>query len=324
MDDIGFRVRLRVRFAKGLTTEATSLSVTVDQRAVTITSQIKDEPLNKAKWIILQSGGFETEEGAQHFGDHLRSILQVAALSSRLGVDVGHDKASGWINEDFARSTGLIKEHERVAPNIHGLAIVPDDDLTRFPIINMQGVVTAHPDQLTSAMTELGEDGEARVGLAANGVRLLNLALMTSEPLAQLVLAFSAIEELGQDRKWSEAQNTLIEHLAVTAEKSSDVPEAQRAEVVRAIRKGLFPLSLRQGVMRLLSENGVDHLRKEWDRLYGIRSGLFHGTARLSDGEVNQAAQDTIALCARIIFALIVKGGGSVPSIAETQFGSSI
>lgn len=40
----------------------------------------------------------------------------------------------------------------------------------------------------------------------ANGVRLLNLALMTSEPLAQMVLAISSIGELGQSEKWNDKQ----------------------------------------------------------------------------------------------------------------------
>ena len=50
-EERGFRIRLRARIAKGLTTEATSLSVRVANKDVTVTSQNKEEPLNKAKWI---------------------------------------------------------------------------------------------------------------------------------------------------------------------------------------------------------------------------------------------------------------------------------
>jgi hypothetical protein len=64
----------------------------------------------------------------------------------------------------------------------------------------------------------------------------------------------------------------------------------------------------------------VDHLRKEWDRLYSIRSGIFHGTARLSAPEISQAAFDTITLCGRIILALVIKEGARVPPIAATNF----
>jgi hypothetical protein len=146
---------------------------------------------------------------------------------------------------------------------------------------------------------------------------------MTSEPLAQMVLAFSAVEELGQNEKWSEPQVALIEQLDDAAEASAGITATQRAEVARAIRSGLFRLSLRQCVMRLLSDLDFDHLRKEWDRLYSVRSGLFHGTAHLSDSEINQAALDTITLCGRIILAIIAREGTKVPAIAETHFSPS-
>jgi hypothetical protein len=117
-------------------------------------------------------------------------------IRARLGVDVGEDKPTSWLSESFARSSGLLKEHERIAPNIHGLAILPDDDHTRFPVINIDATVTADPEHFVSALRELGANGNICLGEAANGVRLLNLALMTSEPLAQMVLALSAVEEL--------------------------------------------------------------------------------------------------------------------------------
>jgi hypothetical protein len=317
-DPKGFRIRLRVRIAKGFTTEATSLNVVVANKDVTITCQDRAEPLNKAKWMVLNARDFATEETAQKFGNRLRSILQLAALSTRLGVDVGENKPTGWVSEDFARSIGLIKEHERIAPNVHGLAIMPDDDNTRTPVINAEGTVTADPEQFLSALREAGENGG--FGAAANGVHLLNMALMTADPLAQMVLAFSAVEELGQTERWSECQAALIKHLAHAAETSLEATLEERAEVARAIRTGLFPLSLRQGVMRLLSRLDLDQLRNEWDRLYGIRSRIFHGTGRLSDSEINQAATDTVTLCGRIILAIIAKEGGRIPSIATTNF----
>lgn len=316
----GFRVRLRVRIPKGLTTQASSLQFTMANKEVTIKSQNTEEPLNKAKWIVLNASGFATEEAARHFGARLRSIVQLAALSSRLGVDTGEDKPTDWLSEEFARSMGLIKEHERVAPNVHGLAILPDDANIRFPAVNLEATVTANPEHFLSALRESEENDDIGFGPAANAVRLLNLALMTSEPLAQMVLTFSAVEELGQNEQWSDAQEALIKQLAEAAETSMEGSAAERAEVARAIRKGLFPLSLRQGVMRLLSRLGLDNLRNEWDRLYGIRSGIFHGTARLSDADIRQASLETGTLCGRIILAVLAQQGIRIPSIVETHF----
>jgi hypothetical protein len=90
--------------------------------------------------------------------------------------------------------------------------------------------------------------------------------------------------------------------------------------VAQAIQKGLFRISLRQGVMRLLSRLGLDVLREEWDRLYALRSGLFHGTARLSDDEIGQAARDALTLCGPIVLAMIAKEGARIPSIAALHF----
>lgn len=322
-DETGFRIRLRVRIAKALTTDATSLSVEVANKGVSITSQNKSEPLNKAKWVVLHARDFKTEDEAQRFGDRLCSIVQLAALASRLGADIGQNKPSGWMSEDFARSSGIIKAHERIAPNVHGLSILPDDDYTRIPIINIEGIVTASPEHLMSAIEELGNSSSLAFGPASNGVRLLNLALMTSEPLAQMVLAFSAVEEVGQNEQWTEAQTAVIKQLAEAAETHKQLTEDERLEVARAIRSGLFPLSLRQGVIRVLTALGLDHLRKEWDRLYGIRSGVFHGTARPSDSELHQAAMETLTLCGQIILAIVAKEGTNVPSIAATHFSKS-
>jgi hypothetical protein len=204
---------------------------------VIITSQNKDEPLNKAKWIILTAGGFATEIAAQHFGDRLRSILLLAAFSSRLGVDVGEDRPTCWVREEFARSIGFLKDHERLAPNIHGLIIIPDDDKTRFPIVNAQGIVTSDPHQLLSALRELGEAENIDMGTADVAIRILNQALMTSEPLAQMVLAFSTVEELSQNKKsWYQNQLVLREELALAAERSSIGTDTERNELAQAIR----------------------------------------------------------------------------------------
>jgi hypothetical protein len=288
---------------------------------ISLTSEAKDEPLNQAKWFVFRATGFGSEEEASQFGRRLRSVLEIVSLSLRLGVDAGEDLPTGHMTEEFARAMGVIKAHERTAPNVHGLMILPDDDLTKFPRLNMTGYVTMSPTDLVAAIEELGDSGDLGLELAEKGVRMLNLALMTSEPLAQMVLAFSAIEELGQNENWSESQLVLIKELAAAARRAN-ISDDERAEVANAIKNGLFKVSLRQGVLRLLTRFEVSHLRKEWDRLYGIRSGIFHGTARIGNAELNSAAADTIKLCGAIVFAIISKSGGHLPSTVKTHFNS--
>jgi hypothetical protein len=247
-------------------------------------------------------------------------MAEIAALCSRLGTDVGQDKPSGWINEEFARSAGLLAPRERIMPNIHGLLILPDDDHSRFPLIEARAVVTADPTQLLGAMKELAEEPPLRSSAAAIGIRILNFALMSSHPLTQIVLAFSAVEALGQDETWTKAQSELIEKLAAEVEGETSGDRFERSEVADALRRSLHRIGLRQGVMRVLSRLDLNHLRKEWDRLYGLRSGVFHGTVALTEQEIDQLATDSVSLCGRIILAIVERDGIKLPTVASVHF----
>ncbi|TPJ58529.1 hypothetical protein [Mesorhizobium sp. B2-7-1] len=318
---IGFRVRLRVRIGKPLTTDEISRSVELSGREVTVRSQKKDQPLSQATWIVLSANGFGTEEEAKNFGDRLRLLVEIAALSSRLGTDVGSDRPTSWLNEEFARSMGLLQADERLAPNIHGLLILPDDDKIRFPAGEMKARVTADPGHLLGALAELGETLPKDITAVIQGVRVLNLALMNSQPLAQVVLAFSAVEALGQDETWTKAQKALLEGFAEQAEKNASENDQGSLEVAEALRRSLHRIGLRQGVMRVLTRMRLDELKKEWDRLYSLRSGLFHGTLAVDD-KVSQLAVDAVTLCGRVILKVLEQEGVKVPKVASLHFGA--
>ena len=72
-------------------------------------------------------------------------------------------------------------------------------------------------------------------------VRLLNLALITFQPLARIVLAISAVESR-VDEKWSDEQRALIKKLA------TEIPDPEVKEAVERLRR----IGVRQGVKRLL------------------------------------------------------------------------
>ena len=84
--------------------------------------------------------------------------------------------------------------------------------------------------------------------------------------------------------------------------------------------KLLHRFGLRQGVTRVLARLGLQHLRKEWDRVYGIRSGLFHGTAQLAEHEIAELANSAITLCGRIILTLAEGDGVTLPSVSDVHF----
>jgi hypothetical protein len=168
-------------------------------------------------------------------------------------------------------------------------------------------------------MAEIAEGCRADFSAAKCGVRILNLALINSQPLAQIALSLSAVESLGQNEMWTEKQIALIRELATIADGSSN-SDAESKEVADALRRGLHRIGLRQGVMRIFADLGLQHLRGEWDRVYRARSGLFHGTLTITDAEIGQLAIDAITLCSRVILTIAERNGVKLPSITSVNF----
>ena len=268
---------------------------------------------------MLQARGFASEEEASDFGSQLCAITELAGICTRLGIDVGVGQPTGGMSEEFARRIGLLRPHERLHPNVHGLAILPDDDCTRIAIVEAEATGRADPNQLESALTELAAGPRVQPSAAAQGVRMLNLALINPQPLAQVVLALSAVEVLGQKERWTDAQESLLAQLGARVEADSSGDNAERREVADAIR-GLNRVGLSQGVMQVLARLGLPCLQEEWKRIYRLRSSLFHGRTQLAEHEIAKLANDARPLCGKIILRLAEDDGATLPSISRVNF----
>jgi hypothetical protein len=312
-----FRVRLRVRVGKRLNSTNDCETVEVSGKTVTIKGDTRGQILRESYWLALCAYGFASEDEAREFGELLRVKVQVAALASRLGVDTGLDQPTFWVSDDFARAVGMLKEGDRLFPNVHGVSVMPDDENNRIPTGGPTIEVHADPAQFMESLAGLPATMPGQL-VAANGMRLMNFALLTNDPLAQLVLAFSAVEELGQGENWTSKQRQLLNDLEQLVRATSD--DADHTEVADAIKRSMHRIGIRQGVMRVLDCVGLKSLRKEWDRLYGLRSGLFHGTALLPAEQISQLALDAVTLCGRILLTQLAKDGVPPPTIAKTHF----
>ena len=318
-----FRTRLRVRLAKPLTTTEKSYVFVVGGKNVILGSQDRAGTLEGATWVVFRAGGFETEKEAQEFGQHLKSIVDFAGVCDRLGFDVGQDRATSVFTqagiEAIIPTLPGTSENDRYwGANIHGLMVMPDDEHNRILQVNIEAKVTADPKQFYGCIAELGENWPPVKPTVTKGLWLLNQALLTSESVAQIVLAIAAVEEMGQDEKWSPNQLQIIERLQAQVMDSADLGE-ERLEVASAL-KSIFKLSLRQGVLRLLVRVGLPHLKTEWDAIYGERSALVHGTAGITDRQLEELATKTVSICGAIVLATAQLDGCKIPAAARLHF----
>ena len=336
MEEVKYRLWLKLRIAKPLHSQETALTATIAGRPVTIESERGEQPLSRAFWLVIGCRGFETEDLARQFGEALRRAVHLAGLCARVGIDAGdpgEDRTRSWINPEVV-IPHLRPEHPevRLGPDVHGIVVLPDDDNTVFARLSAPEVsVRSNAEQFLEALRQAlpEEDGRSCESPSIRrAVRILNLAEMSQDPIAKAMLAISTVEGLAVDPPWTDAQAKLIEkaanHLADVCGDEEDA--RQVVEAIRQVRKE----SIRQRIRKLLTESGLSSLWPAWDKLYARRSTLVHG--RSSDGgesrgghleqtELHRFGQEAATLSARIVISIAKRSGMPVPNHAKTHFG---
>ena len=334
-NQLRYRLRLKLRTGKRLSSEEASLTATIAGRTVTIGSEGKAQPLSKATWLVLGCRGFETEERARQFGEALRRAVHLAGLSARVGVDAGdpgEDRTLTWFNPE-AIHPEIRREHPeiRFGPDVHGIVVLPDDGNTVFMSGSAQAEALSNAEYFLQALEDaLPESDPAPRGSPAvrRAIRLLNLAEMNKDPIARAVLAISTVEGLAVDLPWTERQRKLIDE-AVTWLQATHGDQDGAEQVIEAIRRVRME-SIRQRIRRLLETNGLSSHWQAWDSLYARRSRLLHdrssagGEARgdqLEQTELHRFGQEATTLCAKIVLSIAKRSGLPVPGLAKVHFG---
>ena len=214
-----------------------------------------------------------------------------------------------------------LEDDFRVPPEIHGILVLPDDGKSQFMYASASLSVTSDPGQLIEALEQLADnsasfDAAQYPDSLINSFRLLNLAMIADDRRAKIVLAIAAVEGLIRDEKWSDRQLLWFTDTVASLQGEDDDELNEIADALQRMHR----ISLRQGVFRLLKENGLEDYRSCWDDVYGKRSGLFHGTLVLDRHETNRLATDTIKLCVTIVLTILRNRGVALPGIAKVHF----
>ena len=241
------RIRLKIRTGKALSTEEEMLKFSVAGRDVTLRSARNQQPLSEASWLLMDSQGFVTEDEAREFGEHLRRTADLVGVCTRIGLDgrgPSDDRQTSRFNEEWLRSEGVVKEGQRVGPDIHGLVVIPDDrEIVWLSAGPVSGRVTSDPNRFIRAMEETALGAESLS--IQQAIRVLNLAQINGDPLAKVVLSISAIEALAEtDQEWSDEQRNFKAALSTWLESQYGDQEGTK-EISDAIER-LHRRSIRQ------------------------------------------------------------------------------
>ena len=332
---IRYRLRLKLRVAKALATEESALMASVAGREVTIKSEKQSQPLSEASWLLIGCRGFDAEDDARDFGERLRRAVHLAGLCARVGVDAGdpgEDRTVSWVNPEVVRGSGALDPETRFGPDVHGILVLPDDGKTLFLRAGRAtGTVRSNVGDFVQALQEAFPESDVSGGDCPSirrAVRLLNLAEISTDPIAKVVLAVSTIEGLATDPSWTDVQKKLIESAAAWLDRTHGDGE-ETGQVVEAILRTRHS-SIRQRIRKMLTSNGLSVLWRDWEVLYSKRSRLFHGGKKdggedrgdhLEESELHALGQEALKLCGRIVLSMAKREGIAVPGRAGVHFG---
>ncbi|MCW8884483.1 MAG: hypothetical protein OQK12_04395 [Motiliproteus sp.] len=255
-NSLTFRVRFRFRLLKQISIQNTEYKFEIDSHEVVLSPQSPDVNISDSDWLVMNARGFSSHDEAVEFAEKLKMVCEISSVCSRLGVDTGIDIATsgfGKIVKDRVK-----KEHGiDLRSNVHGVDVFEDDENIRIAHFSATGTVRASSDPFLGDFSSLFNAVRDVSQETKDTILLLNYALMRPDPIAQIVFSISAVEMLGQNESWSSNQKDLIKLIASSCKEQDIGTETEREEVAEAIKKGLFKLSLRQGVLRLLNSLGI-------------------------------------------------------------------
>ncbi len=314
-----YRARIRFRVAKKLNVPSSKHPFKVGGWEALLQAPTEETLIQDSDWLIVNIRGFANDDEARVFGRNMQTSLHVASAVTRIGLDPGQDLPTSSLAQHFKQQIAE-KTGAKIRDNVHGLDVFVDDPNVTIFALQATGVVRANPDRFLSHAAELHSAVGSMTKEAHDVVLLLNFALMRPEPVAQIIFCISAVEMLGQEEQWSEAQKTLLEQLAHSLQGMATGSEKERGEVADAIRRGAHRISLRQGVFRLLDRLNLTHLRKSWDDIYSERSKLVHGLAPVPGARYEELAGRTVNLCGHILLTRVAQEVPAIKKYVDTFY----
>ena len=314
-----YLLRLQVRIGTRFSSDTDRLDAMVLGRSVSIRSRTGGS-LSETDWIVLEARGFSSEKDAYEFGERLRLLATIAGLCADLGIDAGRDSTLGSFSEHALRKADLAQD-VRIPPEKHGILVLPDDGKSVFMYANATLSVRHDPVQLLEALETLLDCSTSFVvgrypERLVNALKLVNQAMISRDSQGKIVLAIAAVEGLIRNQDWSDKQQGWFDETVAILRKADD---SELREIADGLQR-MYRISLRQGVFRLLEENGLEGYKSYWDDLYGKRSGLFHGTTVLNKRETKKLANDTVKLCVTIVLIILRNRGVVLPEVAAVHF----
>uniref|UniRef100_UPI0035C9C9DA hypothetical protein n=1 Tax=uncultured Sphingomonas sp. TaxID=158754 RepID=UPI0035C9C9DA len=307
-----YKMRLRVRFGSKLNTNEKSAKLIFKGRRVWLHPRQREHTLGTDAWVVFSANRFPTVEAAAQFGRELQRSLSIVCALRGLPVDVGGDNRptgqfSDEIKEAMLRDTAVW-----LRDDVHGLDVYPATVTSQMIMLEAnlttKFVIEPYVDAINQSAKQIDRLSEA----GALSCELLNAATMSNHPVAAATLSLAAVELLAINEKRSPKQKEWIRKIRDSLETDTSIIEADKVVLQKAVA-GMFNTGISDRVKKMLARLGMEDRDDDWDRIYKLRSALFHGVRRLTQSEIIALGSEAPALSRQIVRRYLENQVGELP-----------
>ncbi|EKF58924.1 hypothetical protein QWE_15197 [Agrobacterium albertimagni AOL15] len=294
---------LRYFVSHPLATKEVKLDFALDGRLVRIKA-FRNKTLENETDLVAEVHGFDDEETAREYAKTLKIALSVAALERSMGANFGENNSTSNIGQELKDT--LEQQGGTYVPNTHGIYVFLRTGSEFRLKFNVEIAVSEPTHLYVENLEHSWEKSRGVDDVMASALEILALAGMSREPLARAALAISVVEMLAKSKPWSDEQISLIDELVDRASNSSGLASEDATEVANSI-KNLYK-SIRQSIKRyILNDIGLPTDDwKNFDKLYSLRSAVFHGGALPRKQILIQLGDDAYSVCRTIVLAAAI------------------
>ncbi len=307
-----FKMRLRVRFGSKLNTDEKSAKLTFRGRRVWLHPRQRELSLGTDAWVVFSANRFPTLEAAAQFGQELQRSLSIVCALRGLPVDVGGDNRptsqfSDEIKEVVLRDTGVW-----LRDDVHGLDVYPATVTSQMITTEAKLTTKFVIEPYVEAMNQSAKQIDKLSKTSSLSCELLNAATMSNHPVAAATLSLAAVELLAVNEKRSPKQREWIKKIRDGLEADTSIIEADKVILQKAVA-GMFNTGISDRVKKMLMRLGLSDSADDWDRIYKLRSALFHGVRRLTQSEIINLGSEAPTLSRQIVRRYLEDQVGELP-----------
>ncbi len=277
-----FKFRLRFHIAhKGLITgEYKDIEFSLPNGRVASFHSIDAAIFSEATKFVILSGGYSTEEEALEYGFRVKDAVLCYGVKFRVGVDVGNDKASGFLSQ-FIKNKIFEEQGVRMIDDVHGVTAYSEEHPTSSMSVSATGLINARASDFFAdqIITLLGND------IKINDQIKLAMELMTSSffdayPRSRFLTLILAAESILTPHDRPADVQALVDELKRYT-KDSEITESEKNSILGSLNwlyKDSISKSLQKMATQYLPEKSYDGISSEVfiQRCYNARSKLVH------------------------------------------------